>query len=65
MLFSDKQNYNQVTWNYMVRNRCQHNFLQISEESCYMLNFYMPINFKFLEDAISGVIFYIHINVTS
>ena len=58
--FLDKRNYNQVNWNYMVRNRCQHNILQIFEENCYIFIFYLPINFKFLQDAISGIIFYIH-----
>ena len=43
MLFSDKCNHNQVNWNYMVRNRCQCNILQIFEESYYMFIFYLPI----------------------
>ena len=60
MLFSDKHNYNLVNWNYMVKNRCQHNILQIFEENCYIFIFYQPINFKFLQDAISGIMLYIH-----
>ena len=60
MLFSDKCNYNQVNWNNMVRNRCQGNILQIFEENHCIFIFYLPINFKFLQDAISGIIFYIH-----
>ena len=64
MLFSDKHNYNQVRWNYTVRNRCQHNILYIFEEICYIFIFYLPVNtinlislFKFLQDVISGIIF--------
>ena len=53
--------YNQVNWNYMVRNRCQHIILEIFEENCHIFIFYLLINFKFLKDAISGIIFYIHI----
>ena len=60
MLFSDKHNYDQVNWNDMVRNRCQPNILQSFEVSCYIFIFYLPINFKFLQDAISGIIFYIY-----
>ena len=44
----------------MVRNRCQGNILQIFEENHCIFIFYLPINFKFLQDAISGIIFYIH-----
>ena len=61
MLFSDKHNYKQVIWNYMLRNRYQHNLLQIFEEHCYILIFYLPMNFKFLQDTILSIIFYIHI----
>ena len=39
----------------MVRNRCQCNILQLLEENRYMF-----INFKFLHNAISGIIHYIH-----
>ena len=60
MLFSGKHDYDQVNWNDMVRNRCQANILQIFEGSCYIFIFYLPINFKFLQDAISGIIFHIH-----
>ena len=45
----------------MVTNRCQRNILQAFEENCYSFIFYVPINFKFLQDAISGIIFYIHV----
>ena len=34
--------------------------LQISEENRYILNFYLPLNFEFLQDAMPGIIFYIH-----
>ena len=44
----------------MVRNRCQHNNVQIFEENRYNFIFYLPIKFKFLQDAISGIVFYIH-----
>ena len=60
MLFSDKPNYNQLIWNYMIRNSCQRNILQVFEENCYIFIFHPPINFKVLQDAISGIIFYIH-----
>ena len=60
MLFSGKSDYNQVNWNYMVRYRCQCNIVQIFEENCNILIFYLPITFKFLQDAISGIIVYIH-----
>ena len=58
MLFSDKRDFNQVSWNYVVRNRCQHN-LQILKKLFYfhILSAYL---FRFLQDAISAVIFYIH-----
>ena len=64
MLFSDKCNYNQVSWNYMVRNRCQCNILQIfeDEEHRYIFILYLPNNSKFLQDAMSGIILYIHAN---
>ena len=58
MLFLDKYNYSQVNWNYIVRNRCQCNILEIFEENCYIFIFYLPINFKFLQDVISCIIFY-------
>ena len=61
MLFSEKHNYNQGNRNDMVRNRRQHNILQILEENCYIFIFYLPINYKFLQDAILGIIFYIHV----
>ena len=32
------------------------------EENCYNFVFYLLINFKFLKDAILGIIFYIHIH---
>ena len=45
MLYSEKHNYNQLNWNGMVRNKCQCNILQIFEENCDILIFYLPINF--------------------
>ena len=60
MLFSDKCNYNQVNWNYVVRNRYQRNILQIFEENHYIFILDLLIDFKFLQDAISGIIYYIH-----
>ena len=61
MLFSDKCNYNQVNWNYVVRNRYQRNILQIFEENHYIFILdHLLIDFKFLQDAISGIISYIH-----
>ena len=60
MLFQYKFNYNQFNWNYMVRNRCNCNILQIFEENRNIFTFYLAINFKFLRDEISGIIFYIH-----
>ena len=60
MLFSDKCNYSQVNWNYVVRNRYQRNILQIFEENHYIFILDLLIDFKFLQDAISAVIFYIH-----
>ena len=57
MLLSDKRNYKQVSWNYMVRNRCLHNILQIfvtfSSFSCLLtLKFYkmqfQVLYFKFI-----------------
>ena len=54
--------YNQDNWNYMIRNRCQHIIFKIFEENCYTFIFYLLINFKFLKDAISGMIFYTHIS---
>ena len=59
--FLEMGDYNQVNWNYMVRSRCQCGILQIFEENRYIFIFYVPINFKFLQDAISGTIFYIHV----
>ena len=44
----------------MVRNRCQCNILQNFEKNRYIFIFHLPINFKFLKDAILGIIFYIH-----
>ena len=44
----------------MVRNRCQCNILQILQKNCYILILYLTIYFNFLQDAISGIIFYIH-----
>ena len=38
-VFSDKQNYNHVNWNYMAKNRCQHNILQIFREIILFLSF--------------------------
>ena len=32
MLFSDKQNYNQVNWNYMAKSRCQLKCFEFSEK---------------------------------
>ena len=32
-----------------------YNFWQIFEENCYIFIFYLAINFKFLQDAISGI----------
>ena len=45
MLVSGKFNYDQVNWNYMVRNRCQGNVLQIFEENCYIFIFDLTLNF--------------------
>ena len=42
MLFSDKQNYNQLNWNYMAKSRYHHNILQIFRENCYIFIFYLP-----------------------
>ena len=56
-LFSENHNYKQVDWDDMARNRCQHNISQIFEENCYIFIFYLPINFNFLQDAISGIYF--------
>ena len=44
----------------MERYRCQCNILQIFEENYCIFIFYLPINFKSLQDAISRIIFYIH-----
>ena len=49
----------------MLQNRCQHNLLQSFEQHCYIFRLFLPMNFKFLQDAILGIIFYIHINVTT
>ena len=45
----------------MVRNRYQCNILQIFKENGHAVIFYLPINFKFFQDAISCIIFYIHV----
>ena len=47
MLFSDKCNYSQVNWNYVVRNRYQRNILQIFEENHYIFILDLLIDFKF------------------
>ena len=60
MFFSEKSNYNQVNWNYMLRNRCQCNIFQFFKENHYIFIFYLPNNFKVLQGAILGIIFYIH-----
>ena len=39
----------------MVRNRYQRNILKFFEENHYIFIFYLPINFKFLQDVISGM----------
>ena len=44
----------------MVRNRSQCNILQTCEQGHYIFIFNLPINFIFLQDAISCIIFYIH-----
>ena len=44
----------------MVRNRCYCNILKFLKENCDIFIFYLPINFKLLWDAISGIAFYIH-----
>ena len=44
----------------MVRNKGQRNILQIFEENCYIFIFYVPVSVKFLQDAILGIMFYIH-----
>ena len=44
----------------MVRNKGQRNILQIFEENCYISIFYVPVSVKFLQDAILGIMFYIH-----
>ena len=49
----------------MVRNKGQRNILQIFEENCYIFIFYVPVSFKFLQDAISGIMFYIHMLTVS
>ena len=49
----------------MLQNKRQHNLLQIFEQHCYIFILFLPMNFKFLQDAILGIIFYIHINVTT
>ena len=65
MILSDKYNYNRVNWDYMLRNGCQHNISQVFEKNRYILIFHLPINFKSSQDAIWGIIFYIHINASS
>ena len=49
----------------MVRNKGQRNILQIFEENCYIFIFYVPVSFKFLQDAILGIMFYIHMLTVS
>ena len=49
----------------MVRNKGQRNILQIFEENCYIFNFCVPVSFKFLQDAILGIMFYIHMLTVS
>ena len=40
----------------MLQNRCQHNLLQSFEQHCYIFRLFLPMNFKFLQDAILGII---------
>ena len=55
MLFSDKQNYNQVNWNYMAKSRCQRNILCIfGELIIYIFIFYLHYNISFFLLLFSG-----------
>ena len=65
MLYSDKHNRNLINWNDMVRNSCQRNVLQIIEESYCIFISYLRIDFKFLQDAMTGICYILHSYVTS
>ena len=49
----------------MVRNSCQRNVLQIIEESYCIFISYLRIDFKFLQDAMTGICYILHSYVTS